>query len=142
MRVKQVVLLSNRSLMASGLQQLLQGVDGLELSVVTALDREAVPVLKKLAPDVILLDAGDASLGKSVITQLLAEHPKARVIALNANRLGIEVYRLKRVQQANLNGLLKAIQGRAAPSGQEPVPQRPQREGPRRGENGGAAMGP
>lgn len=142
MRTKRVVLLSNHSLLTSGVQKLLQGVEGLELSVIAAPAQEIVPVLKRLAPDAIVLDTGDTSLGEGVITQLLAEHPKARVVALNANRVGLEVYRLKRVLQADLDGLLKAILGRAAAAGQGPGPQRPQRVGARRSENGGGAMGP
>jgi len=46
---------------------------------------------------------------------MLAEHPKAKVIALNLNRTGIEVYRVRRVLHTDLNGLLEAIRGRALP---------------------------
>lgn len=139
---KRVVLFSNHSLLASGVKQLLQGVGGLELSVVMTSGQEFVPVLKKLAPDVIVLDTGDAFLGEGVITQLLAQHPKAKVIALNVNRAGINVYRLQRVMHADLDGLLMAIQGKAVPVRRGPVPQRPRREGARHSENEGGTMGP
>ena len=51
-----VVLLSSQSLLTAGVERLLQGVDGLKLSVVNARDAEALPKLRQLAPEVIELD--------------------------------------------------------------------------------------
>lgn len=113
---KRVALLSNRSLLAAGVQRLLQSMDGLELTMVAADDPEAAAQMRRHAPHVIILDTGDASLGPGAITRMLEEHPKARVIALNLDRTGIEVYQMKRVLQSNLDGLLEAIQGKGAPA--------------------------
>lgn len=115
MRANRVVLLSNRSLFAAGVQKLLQDVDGLELSVVAAGDPEAAARIRHLAPSVIVLDSGDTSLGHEAIAQLLEEHPRVWVVALDLNRRGIDVYRMKRVLQTNLDGLLEAIQGKGPP---------------------------
>ena len=112
MGATRVAILNSRSLFAAGVQMLLRGVDGLELTIVAADDPEAVTKLKDLAPRVIVLDSGDASLGEGVVTQLLEEHPQARVVTLNLNHAGIDVYRMKRVQQTNVDGLLEAIHGK------------------------------
>ncbi|MBI2936425.1 MAG: response regulator transcription factor [Chloroflexi bacterium] len=119
MQAKKVVLLSNRSLLAAGVQRLLQGVDSLELSIVAARDSEALTKLRHLAPEVIVLDSGDPTLGEGVVTSLLGQHPRARVIALNLDRTGIEVYSLHRVVHADLEGLLEAIHGRRRLPGKE-----------------------
>ena len=107
------MLLSNRSLLVAGVQRLLQGMDGLNLSIVAADDADIGAKLRRLAPAVVVLDSGDVSLGDGVITRLLEEHPRARVVALNLNRTAIDVYRVQRVLQTDLRGLLEAIQGPA-----------------------------
>ncbi len=118
MRTKRVVLLSNHSLLAAGVQRLLQGVDSLDLSIVAAEDSEAISRLHQLTPDVIVLDSGDPSLGEGVITHLLGQHPRAKVVAVNLGRRGIEVFRVHRVIETSLDGLLKAIGGKQL-SGEE-----------------------
>ena len=111
MQTKRVVLLNSRSLLAAGVQSLLQGIDGLELHTVSADDPQATAKIRDLAPGVIVLDSGDVSLGKGVITRMLEEHPKAKVIALSLKREDIGVYRVERVLQTDLSGLLEAIRG-------------------------------
>jgi DNA-binding NarL/FixJ family response regulator len=112
MGVTRVVILNNRSLLAAGVQRLLQSVDGLELAIVAADDPRAAAKLRELAPKVIVLDSGDASLGEGVVTRMLRENPQARVVTLNLNHAGIDVYRMRRVQQTNVDGLLEAIHGK------------------------------
>ncbi len=112
MGVIRVAMLNSRSLLAAGVQRLLQGVDGLELTIVAADDPEAAAKLRELAPRVIVLDSGDSSLGEGVVTQMLEEHPRARVVTLNLNHAGIDVYRMRRVQQTSVDGLLEAIHGK------------------------------
>jgi DNA-binding NarL/FixJ family response regulator len=112
MGVTRVAILNSRSLLAAGVQRLLRGADGLKLTIVAADDPEAAAKLKQLAPKVIVLDSGDSSLGEGVVTQMLEEHPKARVVALNLDHAGIDVYRIRRVHQTNVDGLLEAIHGK------------------------------
>ncbi len=112
MRAKRVVLINNRSLLAAGVQKLLQGVDGLELSIEALDDPELARKLRKRDPGVIVLDSGDASIGDGAITQVLKECPKAKVVALNLDRTAIDVYRMQRVLQTDLNGLLGIIRGK------------------------------
>ncbi|MFQ5874115.1 MAG: hypothetical protein ACE5JL_09975 [Dehalococcoidia bacterium] len=137
MRAKRIVLLSNRSLLAAGVQRLLQDVDGLDLSIVAADQPEATAKIKQLDPHVIILDSGDTSLGQRPIAQMLEEHPRAKVVALNLNRDGIDVYRVKRVLRTTLDGLLEAIQGKGVPDRAKPM--QPTR-GRRARRDGGDAM--
>lgn len=110
----QVVLLTNGSVLGAGIHRLLQEAAGLDVTVVEADDPGAENKVRQATPQVIVLDTGDSSLGEGVITRLLSHHPKARVIALTLSHTGIEVYRMKRVSQADPGELLAAIQGRRA----------------------------
>lgn len=105
-------MLTSHSLLAAGIQRLLEEGDGLELSLVAADDAQWLARVRQLLPHVIVLDSGDASLGEGAITRLLEEHPKARVVALNLNRTGIEVYQVRRLLHTNAAGLLDAVRGR------------------------------
>ena len=109
MQPKRIVLLSNHSLLVAGVQKLLQDLKDLKVSIVAADAPEAAAKIKRLSPDAIILDSSDASMGKGIVTQLLEEHPKARVIALNLNQTGIEIFRMKRILQTDLDGLLETL---------------------------------
>jgi DNA-binding NarL/FixJ family response regulator len=111
MQARRVVLLNSRSLLAAGVQSLLQEIDGLEVYTVSADDPQATAKIRQLAPGAIVLDSGDVSLDKGVITRMLEDHPKAEVIALSLSRADIEVYRIERLLQTDLCGLLRAIRG-------------------------------
>ena len=115
MRDKRVVLLSNRSLLVTSVQKLLQSAEGFELSIVMADDPEVTAKIKQRSPQAIIIDSGDTSLGEGAITRLLNEHAKVRVIALSWNHEGIKVYQMKHVLQTNLDGLLETIRGKTAP---------------------------
>lgn len=114
MPMRRVVLLSNRSILASGIQRLLEEAEGVALSVIKTDDPEWPAKLARTVPRVIVLDSGDASLGEGGISHLLEEHPRAKIIALNLNHTGMDVYRMKRVVPTDLEGLLHAIHGRTA----------------------------
>ena len=139
MRTRRVVLLSNHSVLAAGVQRVLQGVPGVELAVVAADDPQADAKVRRLAPAVLVLDAGDPFLAEGHVTRVLEERPGVRVIALNFGRTGVEVYRVRRVVQTSLDGLLQAIQGRraGATSKRKRAP-----SGPPAGATGGEAMDP
>jgi len=112
MQTTRVVLLTNRSLLGEGVRRLLQDVKGLELVVVAGDDSDVKVKIRHVAPHVIILDSGDASLGDGAITRMLSAYPRAKVIALDLHHTDIEVYRLQRFQQASLNRLLEAIRGK------------------------------
>ena len=88
----------------------------MELSLVAADDAQWLARVRQLLPDVIVLDSGDATLGDGAIPCLLKEHPRARVVALNLNHAGIEVYRMRRLLHTNVAGLLDAVRCRESSS--------------------------
>lgn len=109
-------MLTNHSLLAAGLQRLLQAIDGIELCTVLADDPQAAERIRSLDPQAIVLDSGDISMGEATITQMLEEHPRARVVALNLKRSGIEVFEMQRLAPTDLTALLEAIQSKGSPA--------------------------
>jgi DNA-binding NarL/FixJ family response regulator len=114
MPTKRIVLLSNRSVLVAGIRLLLESIEGLELAVVPGDDPEVRRRIHQLAPQAILLDCERGLPDHGLVTQMLEEHPKARVIVLGVNRQDIEVYSLRKVRHTDLDGLLEAIGGRTA----------------------------
>lgn len=115
MPARRVVLFSNRSVFAAGVQELLQSVPNVALSVVDATDPDAMKTIRTLKPDVVVVDTGDATAGRASVVRALEARPEARVVALSLNKQAIDVYRMKRVIQTDLVGLLCAIDGAAGP---------------------------
>jgi hypothetical protein len=120
---RRVTLLTNRSLFAAGVQELLLGVDGMTLSVVDAADPSAMRKITSQSPHVIVLDADEAPVWRLAVVRILELQPEARVVALSLNNAAIDVYRLKRVIPTDFDGLVRAIRG---PLG------RPRRDSPRK----------
>ena len=104
-----VVLLCNSSLLSAGVRRLLDGVDDVQLKILSAGEPEWAAKLKELGPRTILVDASDDSLGDKIVTQMLSEHPDARVIAVSLGRSSVDIYRVNRVQKIGAEGLLNAI---------------------------------
>lgn len=115
MRKKRVVFLSNHSVLATGIQKLLQEEEGFELHIILADDPEVKAEITRRRPEIIILDSGDASLGEGVITSLLEENPETRVVAMNVNHNGLKVYQMKQMLKANLDQLLETLRGEGLP---------------------------
>ena len=109
MRTTKVVLLNNRSLLASGVLNLLEAMEGVSIAVVPSENEDWANMAQALEPEVIVLDAGDASLGNPAIAELLDQRPCARVVALSLDRDTISVYQVDRVSETTLDGLREAI---------------------------------
>ena len=114
MRDERVVLLSNHSLLVTSVQKLLQSAEGVELSIIEADDPEVTTKIKQRSPQAIIIDSDDTSLGEGVITRLLEEHPKVKVIAQSWHHVGIKIYQMKHLMRTNLDGLLETIRGKGA----------------------------
>lgn len=112
MRNLRVVLLTRGSVLGAGVQRLLQGVSGLDLIAVPAGDPQAETTVRQASPDVIVLDSSDMPNGAGIIPRVLHENPRAKVITLSVDSDDMEVYRMKRVVQTSLDGLLEVIQGK------------------------------
>lgn len=109
---RRIVLLTNRSLLSASVQSLLQSEANIKLYTASVDGPGMIADIKLRNPHVIIIDSGDTSLGEGAVTQLLGHYPRAKVIALNLNRKEIEVYKVRRVVETDLAGLLKAISGR------------------------------
>ncbi len=114
MNKKRVVLVSNRSVLAAGVQHLLEDMNDLEVSVVPSDAADLQRRIQDLSPQAIVLD-GEVAADHAVITQMLEQQPKARVIVLGVQRKNIEVYSLKKVMHTDVDGLMEAIQGKKSP---------------------------
>jgi DNA-binding NarL/FixJ family response regulator len=111
MSTKKVVLLNNRGVLAAGVQQLLRGLEGVDLSVIDLDDRSLAAKIGEKVPDVIVLDTGESAVGQARIVQLLEQQPRAQVVALNVHRSEINVFRVNRIVRTDLEGLATAIGG-------------------------------
>lgn len=109
MERKKVALITNRSLLASGVLRLLGNVEGLEVLPVNATDPDCDQKIREFAPSVIILDSGDSSLGQAMTFRLLNRHPEATVAALNLNRTDLQIYRMDRVINCSPEELLEVI---------------------------------
>jgi DNA-binding NarL/FixJ family response regulator len=104
-----IVFLNNRSLLASGVLNLLEAMAGVCISVVPSDSEDWAGVAGNLEPEVIVLDAGDENLGNNAITQILDRSPGATVVAVSLDRDTISVYQVNRVTKTTLDGLREAI---------------------------------
>ena len=109
MRSTKIVLLNNRSLLASGVLNLLDAMEGVSISVVPSDNENWAEMANELEPEIFVLDAGDSALGNNVIAQLLDNRPNARVVALSLDRDTISVYQVNKVTKTTLDGLKEAI---------------------------------
>lgn len=91
---RQVLILYQASLLAQGIESLLRKEKGLEVVGLQLGKRVAETQDANFEPDAIILDTCDLSgrAGISVLS-LLHEHPKAKVICMNAEDNRLEVYR-------------------------------------------------
>lgn len=87
----------------------------MELSTVQTDAPDWITQIRDIAPYAVVVDCCDACLKRGIISNLLEEQSQARVVALRVNDQGIDVYRWKRVFQADLNGLLEAIFAKEVP---------------------------
>lgn len=130
-------MLSNHSLLSASIQSLLQSEASFQFYTVAADEPKMSTKIKQKNPHTIIIDSDDASLGDDVITRLLAQHPRATVIALNLNRREFNVYGVRRVLNSDLDGLLDAIWGKRQIPGKET---RKRNTKSADAENGGEAM--
>ncbi len=109
MERKKVALITDRSLLASGVLRLLGNVEGLQVLPVNADDPECDQKIKKFAPSVIIIDSGDTPMGQGMTFRLLNRHPEATVAALNVNRTDLQIYRMDRVIDCSPEEFLEVI---------------------------------
>ncbi len=78
-------------------------------------DRRAMDRIRQLRPDVILVDSDTReSLSCLTISEIFQEIPDARVISLNLERNGIDIYDKQQIAASGPEDLVRAIRGNSA----------------------------
>lgn len=109
MRTCRIAVVFHRSLMLEGLVNLLREQVGLR---VTSLDAAATDVtvrLKKLSPDVIIVDGERGDRPGLGTAQLLTNNPEARVIEVNPHRNEMTVCERHSVLVGKFDDFLKTV---------------------------------
>jgi DNA-binding NarL/FixJ family response regulator len=129
-----VVLVDDHAIVRRGLEQLLQGVDDIEVVGSASEGAEALDLVRKNTPDVVLMDLQMPGVdGVSATRQILESHPDTKVVVLTsfsdsariiaALDVGAVGYLLKDTEP---DDLLSGI--RAAARGESPLHPRAARE--------------
>lgn len=107
---RQVLILYRGSLLAEGIQSLLRNEKGLDVTSLRMAGETPAFFGSELTPDVIIVDTCDLRGPKSLLViQLLREHPRAKVICLNAEDSKVEVYRKDERTASKREDLVEAI---------------------------------
>ena len=103
-------ILCDRGLFARGVQSLLSQVADVEVVGAERDDRLALDRIRLLHPDVILMDSSarreDCCL---TVSEIFQEIPDARVISLDLQENGIDVYDKQRIIASSPEDLVRAI---------------------------------
>jgi DNA-binding NarL/FixJ family response regulator len=93
-----IMLVDDHDMIRSGLRVLLEGEPGVSVVGEASNGREAVDLIKQLAPDIVVMDLGMPDLnGIDATRQAVANQPRLKVIGLSANtddRFAIEMLRV------------------------------------------------
>lgn len=122
MKAVRVLLADDHVLVRTGIKMLLQGIDGIEVVGEASDGREAVELVGKLRPRIVLMDISMQNLnGLEATAQIRREQPDTRVIILSmsadethvaqALRAGASGYLLKDATPDELNMALTAVEG-------------------------------
>jgi DNA-binding NarL/FixJ family response regulator len=120
MKPIRVLLADDHTLIRAGIRELLQGLNGVEVSGEAGDGHEALQLVETLQPDVVLLDIGMPGLnGLEVAARLAKLHPAMRVLILSmhmseeyvlqALRAGAAGYLLKGAAVAELELAVRAV---------------------------------
>ena len=120
MSALRVVLADDHALVRAGLRALLEKLPGVEVVAEAGNGRETLEMVKKLPPDVVLLDISMTELGGlEVLPRIVNEFPSTKVLILSAHaneeyvlralRCGAAGYLLKDAAAEELGLALKAV---------------------------------
>ena len=105
-----VFILYSHSLFARGVQSLLSQQGEVEVVGMERDDRQALEKIRRLRPDVILVDSGAAPEEYcSTISWIFKEIPEARVISLSLRENGIDIYDKQRITATGPEDLLRVL---------------------------------
>jgi two-component system invasion response regulator UvrY len=85
-----VLLVDDHELVRSGIESLLNAIDGISVVGVASCGEQALQLTEQLSPDVILMDVYMPGMGGVEACQrVLQTHPKVKIIALSAHNNGV-----------------------------------------------------
>ena len=107
---KRVFMLSSQPLFSQGVESLLRGQVGLEIVGRETDATKAVERIRRLKPDVVVIDGKDlASAPFSIVACLLREEERIRIIAMNLENETIRVYLGEQRNALTVDDLVAAI---------------------------------
>ncbi len=105
-----VFILYSHGLFARGVQSLLTREEGVDVVGMERSDHPAMDRIRVLHPDVILVDsAGQGEEARLALSEIFQELPGARVISLNLQGNGIDIYDTQRIIASGPEDLVRAI---------------------------------
>ncbi len=105
-----VFILYSHGLFARGVQSLLGQEKEVEVVGMERDDHQALEKIRRLRPDVILVDSSTAPEGHCLtISGIFQEIPEARVITISLRENGIDVYDKQRIVAAGPEDLLRVL---------------------------------
>ncbi|MFD2169746.1 response regulator [Tumebacillus lipolyticus] len=102
----QVVLCDDHTILRDGLRNLLNSEDDLEVIGEAGDGKQAIELVERLQPDVVIMDINMPELsGVEAVERLIAKHPKLRILILTM--FGQEEYLFRTMQAGACGYLLK-----------------------------------
>lgn len=109
-RLKRIFMIASQPLFSQGIESLLRGQAGLKIVGRETDAALAVHQIRKLKPDVVVLDTKDlASAPFLVVARLLQAESGIKIIAMNLENQKIRVYRGEQREAQCVDDLVKAI---------------------------------
>ena len=109
---RRVLILSNESLLMSGVLSILQERPEIEVATVRDAGRDLHRRIREVTPHVVVVDGAamdkDGGLG---IARFLRQYPRTTLVVLRLDRPDIEVFRARRVRQATQEELIGVVDG-------------------------------
>jgi len=103
-------ILYSHSLFAHGLEKLLQRQDGITVTGVEKTGREALAHIKRLNPDVIIVEAEQGkSEPEKLLSRFLREQPQTRMIRLNLEDNTAFLYSGSRCTANSIEDLIQSV---------------------------------
>lgn len=109
--VRKVFLISGNSLFREGLARMMEDMNGYELIGVAASIEEAVEMMRRESPDVILLARDPYSDIQDESGARLLDGSMDQVVELSVSDSEMTVYRRRRIPQATVSDLAAALEG-------------------------------
>lgn len=108
-------MIASQPLFSEGVESLLRGQAGLEVVGRETDAALAIHLIRKLKPDVVVLDTKDlASAPFLVVARLLQAEEGIKIIAMNLEDQTIRVYRGEQRKALCINDLVEAIESESA----------------------------